>query len=264
LNTVIVYDMDTGEARRLTGDAGNGKMQQANNIAIDETGKIYIADKIRQAVLVYDSDEKYLNALGRPGEIEPVDVAIGPERLYVCDIKNHRIEIWDRSNGALLKAFGGQGNGPGQFYLPTQAALDPQGNLFITDTGNFRVQKFTADGEFLRMFGGLGNTHGKFSWPKGLDIDSRGRSYVADSRFANVQIFDDEGRLLLFFGGPGQGGGNLDLPAGVFACPWPSIRWLDERLADGFDPEELIIVVSQKGAGFINFFAVARDSKDSS
>ena len=263
LNTVIVYDMDTGEARPLTGDRGNGKLQQANNIAIDDAGKIYVADKIRQAVLVYDSDEKYLTAFGRPGEVEPVDVAIGKDRLYVCDIKNHRIEIWSRSRGVLIKSFGEPGNSPGQFYLPTQVALGPEGNLFITDTGNFRVEKFSPEGEFLQSFGGLGKTHGKFLWPKGLAVDRHGRIYVADSRFANVQIFDKEGRLLLFFGGPGPGRGNLDLPAGVTICPWPSIPWLDERLAEGFDPEELIIVISQKGAGFVNFFAVARDPEGS-
>ena len=55
--------------------------------------------------------------------------------------------------------------------------------------------------------------------------------------------------------------GNLDLPAGIRVYPWPSIAWLSKRVANSFDSEFLAIVVSQKGAGFINFFAVAREAE---
>jgi hypothetical protein len=89
-------------------------------------------------------------------------------------------------------------------------------------------------------------------------VDGQGRLYVADARFANVQIFDPKGRLLLFFGGPGKDLGNLDVPAGVRVYPWPPIPWLARRVAPGFDPEYLVIVVNQRGEGKINFFAVSR------
>lgn len=260
LNTVIVYDLETGATGRLSGDRANGKIQQPNNIAADAQGRLYVADKLRQAVLVYGPDGEFLRALGRPGEASPVAVAVGEGRLYICDIRDHQIEVWDSDSGDLIEVIGEKGTAPNQFYLPTQIALDAEGNIYVTDTGNFRVRKLSPSGEPLMQFGGFGDGLGQFAWPKGMDVDDRGRVYVADSRFANIQIFDAHGRLLLFFGGPGPDRGNLDLPAGLSVLRWPSNRWLEARLSDGFDPEFLVIAVSQKGAGFINFFAVARET----
>lgn len=261
LNTVLVYDLATGDAHPLAGDRGIGKIKQPNNIAADEEGNIYVADKLRNAVLVYGPDEQFLHAWGRPGETEPVAVAAAPDVLYVCNIKNHCVEVWNRSNGELMRSIGEKGNAPGQFFLPTYISLDDDGNLYVTDTGNFRIQKLSPDGQPLMQVGALGVALGQFAWPKGIDVDSRNRIYVVDSRFNNVQIFNSEGRLLLFFGGPGSDSGNLDLPAGIRIYPWPDIGWLSKRVAEGFDAEFLVIVVSQKGTGFINFFAVARETE---
>ena len=258
-NTVLVFDMVNGEAHRLAGDRGNGKILQANNIAVDGEGRIYVADKLRGAVLVYGPDEQFLTAWGRPGEIQPVAVAVDSQSLYVCDIKKHQVEVWDRTDGALQRQIGEMGTASGQFFFPTQIALDEQGNIYVTDTGNFRIQKLSPDGEPLMQFGQHGTGLGHFAWPKGMDVDGAGRVYVADARFANVQIFDPQGRLLLFFGGPGPDRGNLDLPAGLRIFPWPDLAWLRSRLDPALDPQYLAIVVSQKGEGLINFFAVARD-----
>ena len=144
--------------------------------------------------------------------------------------------------------------------MPSHVALDRGGNLYVTDTGNFRVQKFSPEGKHLLTIGGHGDALGKFAWPKGIDVDALGRIYVVDSRFFNVQIFNPQGKLLLFFGGPGRGNGCLDLPSGLCVQPWPAdVPWFASHLAGGFDAEFLVTVVSQQGEGMINFFAVARD-----
>lgn len=258
-NTVVVYDMTTGEAHRLGGDRGIGKIRQPNNLTFDDDGNLYVADRLRQAVLVYHPDESFKTAWGRPGEVEPVDVAAGPDELFVTNAKTHEIEVWSLEDGSLLRTFGGLGRDPGKFFFPSHMALDGDGNLLVTDTGNFRVQKVTLEGEPVAIFGGPGRSFGRFAWPKGLDLDRHGRLYVADSRFANIQIFDPEGRLLLFFGAPGPDGGHLNLPAGVSVIPWPAIPWFEERLIPGFNPESLAIIVNQQGGNFVNFFAIAKD-----
>jgi hypothetical protein len=259
-NTVIIYDLVTGKAHRLAGDRGIGKILQPNNLDFDEEGRLYVADKVRKAVLVYNADESFHDAWGRPAEIQPVDVAVGGDEIFVCGSDNHTIEVWNRQDGTLLRRFGKLGTAPGEYFIPTYLALDGQGHLLVTDTGNFRVQKVTLEGEPVDVIGGPGTTLGRFAWPKGMSVDAQGRLYVADSRFANVQVFDNQGRLLLFFGAPGPEGGNLDLPAGVRVMPWPSTPWLQERLMPGFDPESLAIVVNQQGWNFVNFFAIARDT----
>ncbi len=258
-NTVVVYDLGTGEARRLRGDRGIGKIRQPNNLAFDEDGRLFVADAVRQAVLVYNPDESFAAAWGRPGEIAPVAVAPSGDELFVCGASTHTIEVWSAEDGSLLRSFGGLGSEPGEFFFPTHMELDGEGHLFVTDTGNFRVQKLTLDGEPVATVGQAGRTLGSFAWPKGLSLDRHGRLFVADSRFANVQIFDPEGRLLLFFGAPGADGGNLNLPAGVSVISWPDVPWFNERLMNGFDAESLAIVVNQEGGNFVNFFAIARD-----
>lgn len=259
-NSVLVYDLETGEAHPLAGDRGTGKIQQPNNIDFDDEGRMYVADRLRQAILVYNADESFAAALGHPGEAKPVAVAVAGDELVVCDRDEHEIEIWNRQDGTVLRRFGGLGKEPGKFLIPTSVSVDEAGNVYVTDTGNFRVQKLTLAGEHLATIGGPGRSLGKFAWPKGADVDAGGRLFVADSRFANVQIFDPQGRLLLFFGGPGPDAGNLDLPAGLHVVPWPDVAWLREKLMPGFDAESLAIVVSQQGQGFVNLFAVARDA----
>ncbi|MBX3727599.1 MAG: hypothetical protein KF858_00295 [Candidatus Sumerlaeia bacterium] len=260
LNSVLVYDLVSGEARPLEGDRGIGKIRQPNNLCFDSAGRLYVADKVRQAVVVYNPDESFLAAWGRPGEFAPVAVAVHGDEIFVCDSNRHEIEVWSRQDGSRLRTIGGLGNEPGKFFIPTQVAVDAGGVLHVTDTGNFRVQRLTRTGEPLAVVGGPGRALGKFAWPKGMDLDGRGRLYVADSRFANVQIFDAQGRLLLFFGGPGPDGGHLDLPAGVRLVPWPrGVPWLEQRLMAGFDPEFLAVVVSQQAQYFVNFFAIARE-----
>jgi len=263
-NTVFIYNLVTGDAHPLAGDRGNGKIRQPNNLRIDEDGCLYVADRLRQAILIYGPDENFIDAWGRPGEVEPVDLELGPDVLYVCDMKDKEIEVWNREDGSYIRSIGKQGSAPGQFQFPTFLALDSERNLWVTDTGNFRVQELSPSGEPLQSFGGMGTSLGKFAWPKGMDVDAHGRVYVADSRFANVQIFNSEGKLLLFFGGPGPDQGNLDIPAGVRVYPWPSIPWFTARLQAGFDPEFLLVVVNQRGQGLINFFAVARETEGSS
>ncbi len=262
LNTVVVYDFARGQTRRLRGDRGVGKIRQPNNLSVDDEGKIYVADKLRGAVLVYGPDEEYLAAWGRPGETAPVAVALGGGNLYVCDIKDHEVEVWDGRTGEFRHAIGQLGFGDAQFAFPTNLATDAEGNLYVSDTFNFRVKKLSPDGKVLHKFGRSGrgsNAPGNFARPKGVDVDGHGRLYVADSLFANVQVFNSEGQLLLFFGGPGKEMGNLDLPAGLSVAPWPAIPWFNRRLSPGFDPEYLVIVVNQWQDHFINFFAVARE-----
>lgn len=263
-NTVLVYDLAKGGARTMSGDFGNGKIKQPNSISVDDAGSFYVADRERGAVLVYGPDEKFLHAWGRPGEVQPVAVAADADRLYICDMKDHEIEVWNREDGSYVRSIGALGGGEVQFFRPTHITIDRQGMLYITDNGNFRVQKITPDGKFLQQFGKLGNALGHFAMPKGIATDLHGRLYAVDARFPNIQIFNSAGKLLLYFGGRGSQEATLDLPAGIQCLPWPNLPWLNEKVAPEFNPESLLIVVDQSNVGpKIHFFAIAADREDS-
>ena len=136
-------------------------------------------------------------------------------------------------------------------------ALDAEGNLYVSDLGAYRVQKFDREGRYLRSFGSQGLAPGQFARPKGIDLDDQGRLYVVDAATQVVQIFDPEGRLLLFFGQPGGGDFQLSLPAKVRVNT--SLLPYFRHLADpSFDLEYLVFVTSQYGNGKIGVFGVGQ------
>ena len=92
---------------------------------------------------------------------------------------------------------------PGDFAKPTGVAVDKEGNLYVADTLNDRIEVFDADGDFIRTWGKNGDGPGYFARPKGVAIDSDGHVWVADGMQDRVQVFTNEGQLLIAMGGHG-------------------------------------------------------------
>jgi len=86
---------------------------------------------------------------------------------------------------------GTSGTEPGQFSGPAGVAFDSSGNVYVTDSGNQRVQIFSSNGTFLSSFGENGEGDGQFSRPESITVDnSSGKVYVSDTSNNNVQIFE--------------------------------------------------------------------------
>jgi sugar lactone lactonase YvrE len=79
------------------------------------------------------------------------------------------------------------------FHIPSDIARDDQGNIYILDGGNHRIQKFDAEGNFLATIGNRGQGPGEFYLPLSLDIDSKGYLYVSDPQNQRVQILKPDG-----------------------------------------------------------------------
>ena len=253
---VVGVDIAAGTLRHLEGDNGAGRVKVPINIEVTPEGHKFVADSGREQVLEYDARDGFVRAYGTQGQFRPTDVAVRGDALYVCDAGGHEIEVLDRRTGEVRFKIGGPGSSPGQFTFPTNLALDVEGNLYVTDTGNFRVQKFTADGELLGHFGAVGDRPGSFSRPKGVAVDSAGRIYVVDAAFENVQIFDKDFRLLLGFGGPGVEPGNLYLPADVAILEGEAARLISTYADPRMRVEVVLAVTSQYGPRRINLFAL--------
>ncbi len=160
-----------------------------------------------------------------PGQFQsPRAVALAPDgTLYIADSMNDRIQHL-AADGTVLQDWGtradvSQGDAPGgTFNEPWGIAVAPDGSVYVADTWNYRIQKFTADGKFLTMWGFFGQASDSplaFYGPRGLAVDAQGRVFVADTGNKRIVIFGPGGDYLSQFGGPGLGLGQLDEPVGV-------------------------------------------------
>ncbi len=80
------------------------------------------------------------------------------------------------------------------FYLPADIALDSQGNVYILDSGNHRIQKFTPDGQYITTIGNKGQGPAEFIYPLSLDVDSRGYLHISDPGNQRVQVLKPDGK----------------------------------------------------------------------
>jgi DNA-binding beta-propeller fold protein YncE len=93
--------------------------------------------------------------------------------------------------------------------------MDGEDNLYVVDSRNNRVQKFTKAGKFLGNWGSYGGGEGEFDTPWGICLDRQGDVYVADWKNSRVQKFSPNGAFLAQFRGTDSGIGTLERPAGV-------------------------------------------------
>src|SRR5262249_4034573 len=100
----------------------------------------------------------------------------------------------------------------GQFIEPRGVAVDPNGNIFVADTGNNRIQEFNSSGVFLRMWGSAGFGDGQFAFLQGIAADSSGNVYAADGNTNRIQKFSPTGALITKWGSGGSGDGQFNFP----------------------------------------------------
>lgn len=218
-----------------------GRLAKPIGIAVDAKGNVYVADATSRAVIKYDTLGLYLATIGAKDELRhPNSVAVSPDgsRVYVVDTggldtDRHRVVMYDAA-GAKVGEFGRRGKGDGEFNLPTDVAVAPDGTVYVLDSGNFRVQAFEAGGEFLRAFGSNGSNLGQFARPRGIATDPEGNIYVTDGFFRNVQVFNPRGQLLLPFGSGSRDQvdepARFMLPAGVTVDERGNVYVVDQFL----------------------------------
>ncbi len=256
INKIIIINLKEKTFDLLKDERG-GALVEPEGMWITEDGYKYIADKKRKQVIVYDKDDKFVKSYGKKDELaRPLDVAVYENKVYVADFDKHQIVVFDKDSGEVIQRIGEGGGGKeeGKFNRPSHVILDKEGTLYIDDSFNFRIQKFSPSGELLKVFGYHGDTIGGFARPKGIAIDDENHLYVVDTAFENVQIFDaNSATLLLFFGGFGVGPGSMYLPSPV-GIDYVNIDYFSQYVDKDFKVKYLVYVGNTAGVKKINVY----------
>ena len=145
--------------------------------------------------------------------------------------------------GNYLSHWGTQGTGPGQFAYPGPLAFDRQGNSYVADPDNNRIEKFDANGKFLTQWGALGTNPGQLNNPDGVALNSAGQVFVSDCFNNCIHKFSGTGSFLGQFGSAGTNAGQFSNP-GVIT----------------FDGNDNLYVVDSPGGSFNDFRVQKFDS----
>ncbi len=219
---------------------GNGQLSNPAGVTADGTGNVYVADVGNNRVQQFDSNGNFLRTWGTDGDGSgefqtPLGLlADGTGNVFVADVGNNRVQQFD-ANGNFLRTWGWgvetgadefqvctsesescqagiEGGGAGQFELPAAIGVDDAGTIYVTDSGNARVQQFDASGNFLQTWGwgvesgenifeicnndaescqaGIpGGGVGQLDMPIGLTVDDAGDIYVTDTENHRIQVF---------------------------------------------------------------------------
>jgi RHS repeat-associated protein len=202
-----------------TTGSGAGELSLAHGIGVDASGNLYVADSGNNRVEEFTPAGVYIGTFGSEGTGSgrfkgPGDVALnGSGELFVSDGANNRVQRW--TPAAIPAAVFGAGD----FAHPDGEALDPHGDLWVTDQwsgGTPSLEKFAASGERLASYGEHGEGKGKFEEPTGIAINqSTGNVYVSDGDLDTVQQLNEKGEYGKTIGSKGTGAGDLDEPVAL-------------------------------------------------
>lgn len=145
----------------------------------------------------------------------------GDDRLLVV------VAVYKDTAGINTLSFGSFGTGNGEFSGPKGVAFDSDGNIYVTDSGNDRIQKFDSDGVFVLEWGSTGSGDGELETPFGIAVDSDDHIYVVDTANRRVQKFDTGGVYVSQWGSNGTGNGEFLSPRGIAIDTDDSIYVID-------------------------------------
>jgi uncharacterized protein (TIGR03663 family) len=233
-----------------------GQFNQPRGVAVSpDDARVYVLDTQNGRIEVFSTDTGELLGIWGDGEgdqvtlsltdngLGPYGIATGPEgNVYLADTWNHRIVVVN-PDGQVVRTFGDFANNedstdpqqnPGKFYGP-RGLVVYENELYVTDTGNERVEVFGLDGAFHRAWGGTGSAPNQFIEPVGIAVSPAGQVFVADSGNARISIFDTQGK-----------------PVAQWAVPqWQGQQFYEPYLA--FDPNGLLYASSAPTSSVIVF-----------
>ncbi len=186
-------------------------------VAIDQRGRIYVAETGGRRIRVFDSNGRPIREFGTetdPPLLNPTGVAVADNgHVFVSDTGNNRVVEFS-PKGVFVRSRGRRGCADGEFINPGGIALSGKW-LYVADTGNNRVQRLDLGGPNAQIIGRFGQEPGSFNSPLDVCVDAQGSLYVADYDNQRIQKFDSAGQFITTWGDWGAAEALLAGPRGV-------------------------------------------------
>ena len=222
VGAIFIFNTETREVELIKNNV-HGHFDRIIGLAMDDKDRLFVSDPGLRHVMVFDASHKAEDVIS-DGMVGPGGLAIDRENrlLYVADVELDQVLVYDADSFKLLRKIGTTGRKhelttPGDFAKPTAVAVDAEGNLYVCDTLNNRIQIFDADGKFIRHLRESGRRTWVFRAAKGIAIDSDQHIWVADGQQDRVQVFNQDHQLLIRIGGHGLMPGQFQGLAGIVA-----------------------------------------------
>ena len=241
---VYVSDRDRNDIQKFTpngtfimkwGSEGDkaGQFNVPYSIEIDPLDNIYVVDRGNDRIQKFDGNGTFIDQWDRPDSINgteeedefasPEDMVIDQKSgvIYVTDTGNERVVKLDRNFSYMLEWGSDDGkasNEKGEFNHPHGIDIDSEGNVYVNELENPRIQKFDGNGTFIKQWGSEGKGPGEFTpLLEHLEVDSkRDMIFMVDGALnPRIQIFDTEGNFTTSIGAYGTGDSQLSKPEHV-------------------------------------------------
>ncbi len=186
----------------------NGKLKILTSVVVDSHSNIYAYDRNdayghtatlskynSNGVLISKTDQ-----IVKHGFYMNID---NQDRIAIGNTSTGQIGIYDTTTESLTY-YGGGGSNNGEFFIlenPSLAtAFDSNNNIYVADTGNFRIQKLDSEGNYISQWGEEGTGNSQFTYIAGVATDSSNNVYVIDRSsglgFDSIQKFTSEGQFI--------------------------------------------------------------------
>ena len=215
LGLVHKYNLASQEVSYIV-QAGATYLRSPVGVVLDSDGNLYVTDSQLAKVFKFSQEGILVGELDGTGKfMRPAGIALTSKGdKVVADMQANKVFLFNK-NGSFKGELPGS-DFPGTFNMPTYVAVDSADTIYVTDSMNFTVRVFDAEGKYVRSIGQIGDAPGSFARPKGVAVDSDHNLYVLDAIFGNFQIFNSKGQLLLYVSQEGARPGEMMLPSGIF------------------------------------------------
>ena len=220
-NKVWIYDSN-GKYKHSFGKAGsgNGEFNFPYGIALDNRGRVFVADMKNHRVQLFDIQGQFLSLFPNKDAKTlfnyPGGVAVVNNLVYITDIYKNKVFVFDLDGKKVLE-FGTYGSDAGQFKYPNGVTADSKGNIYVSDSGNNRVQVFGKDGRFQREITGatIQGVEEHYASPRGVAVLNDEFLFVVSNMSSQVWASDLKGRLYYRFGERGEENNQFSFPYGI-------------------------------------------------